>query len=103
MTDSEEFEEGGEMQPDRPSRGCLSKSIEIVGDNHTKVNAHTQTRDRWQERSLFASPTGAPAPLRKDNSEIRLRADKRLRGERKTPEVSARCLGNLGAATACPE
>lgn len=91
------------MQPDRPSRGCLSKSIEVVGDNHTKVNAHTQTRDRWQERSLFARPTGAPAPLRKDNSEIRLRADKRLGVEEKTAEVSARCPGNLGAAIACPE
>lgn len=56
----------------------------LLGNSHATVSAHTQTRAGEPERSLVARPTGAPAPSRRDNSEIRLRADKRFGGrERK--------------------
>lgn len=73
----------------------------LLGNGHIAGNAHAQTRARWQESRLSARQTGAPAPARRDNSEIRLRADKRS-GEREeeAPAVGTRSSGNPGAAAA---
>lgn len=47
--------EGGEMQPGWPPLGCSSKSPRLIGDYHTKINAHTQTwLDSKKEVSLPA-------------------------------------------------
>lgn len=44
--DSEGVGKGGKLQPGGPPRSYFSKSLRLIGDNHTNINAHTQTRAR---------------------------------------------------------